>query len=89
MVVLDVTVSFLGRFLVEEDGTLIDEDLLPSTSAEELTALQALYQSKQSEWSPALETLSATLASMYKLTPQDIIVNSINQPELIPEPEDT
>lgn len=84
MVVLDVTVPFLGRFEIHDDLSITDYSLLPQTTADEIATIVATMQSKAGFGRTPLDVLSATLSSLYLADPKHFIINNeVNVPPLL------
>lgn len=82
MVVLDVTVPFLGRFQVEDDFQITDYSLLHTVTDRDLEVITSTMRAKHGLGASYQDTLEAALASIYGFPSELLTVNSANEPEV-------
>lgn len=87
MVIAELTVPFLGRFAVNDDMSITDVSLLPSVTEEKIAFLSRVLKQKDSPFDTKKDVILAALSSIYDVVPETVTWNSLNEPELVIEPE--
>lgn len=87
MVILDISVSILGRFRVSDAYDLTPVKLQNGVTTTELNTISNVAKSKANDYTPPIETIIATLATLYGMTNEDVTIHTEKPVKLVFEPE--